>query len=236
MEAESRKGDRVTTALALAALATAGTVITTEVLRNVRRRLRAETKGHPAQATVSQAASAAGRGAQDTLAVALEGYSATPHHERVLINLLSGFTGAFALMRLSTHGIRRGWWPLGDARVAGRHIHHFVPGILTAFGTATAALVTDSPALERALAVPFGAGLGMTFDEAALLLEMRDVYWTREGLLSVQVSLGILAILGGAIISLRIIGRGERRAISSGVIPTPYGEGWSVSPIAPGFH
>ncbi len=31
----------------------------------------------------------------------------------------------------------------------------------------------------------------MTFDEAALLLDLRDVYWTREGILSVQVSLGV---------------------------------------------
>jgi hypothetical protein len=97
-------------------------------------------------------------------------------------------------------------------------------------------MVTDSAPLERALAIPFGAGLGMTFDEAALLLEMRDVYWSREGLLSVQLSFGILAILGAAVISLRIIGRGERRAISAGAIPAPYGEGWSVSPIAPGPH
>jgi hypothetical protein len=168
--------------------------------------------------------------------VAVEGYSATPHHERVLINLLTGFTGAFALMRISALGIRGGWWPVGNTRVAGRHIHHFVPGILTAFGTGTVAMVTDSAPLERALAIPFGAGLGMTFDEAALLLEMRDVYWSREGLLSVQLSFGILAILGAAVISLRIIGRGERRAISAGAIPAPYGEGWSVSPIAPGPH
>jgi hypothetical protein len=230
------RADRVTTGLAVAAIATAGTVIVSEIARNVRRRLRAETDGHPTQATMGQAATAAGRGAQDTLAVAFEGFAATPHSERVLINLLTGFTGAFALMRLSAFGIRSGWWPFGNTRVAGRHIHHFIPGILTAFGAGTAALVSDSPSLERALAVPFGAGLGMTFDEAALLLELRDVYWTREGLLSVQMSLGILAILGAAVISLRIIGRGEQRAISSGVIPVPYGEGWALSPITPGPH
>ena len=51
-------------------------------------------------------------------------------------------------------------------------------------------LITQSERLEQALAVPFGAGIGMTFDEAALLLELRDVYWSREGVLSVQLSLG----------------------------------------------
>ena len=45
-----------------------------------------------------------------------------------------------------------------------------------------------------------GVGMGLTFDEAALLLDLRDVYWTREGLLSVQVSLALTAILGIAIL------------------------------------
>ena len=47
-----------------------------------------------------------------------------------------------------------------------------------------------------------GAGIGLTFDEAALLLDLRDVYWTREGLLSVQLSLGATAILSIAILTL----------------------------------
>ena len=55
-----------------------------------------------------------------------------------------------------------------------------------------------------------GAGIGLTFDEAALLLDLRDVYWTRQGLLSVQLSLGATAILSIAILTLRILRRGER--------------------------
>ena len=53
--------------------------------------------------------------------------------ETVLFNILTGFVGGFALMRLSTAGIRAGWWPTGNVKVGGRHIHHFVPGILLAF-------------------------------------------------------------------------------------------------------
>ena len=56
-----------------------------------------------------------------------------------------------------------------------------------------------------------GAGMGLTFDEAALLLDLRDVYWTREGLLSVQLSLGATAILSIAILTQRMLRRGERR-------------------------
>jgi hypothetical protein len=63
--------------------------------------------------------------------------------------------------------------------------------------------------------------VGLTFDEAALLLDLRDVYWTREGLLSVQVSLGLAALLGGTILALRMLRRGERRAEELGIVPGP---------------
>ncbi len=65
-----------------------------------------------------------------------------------------------------------------------------------------------------------GAGIGLTFDEAALLLDLRDVYWTREGLLSVQLSLGATAILSIAILTLRMLRRGERRQEEAGLIPS----------------
>ena len=151
--------------------------------------------------------------------MAREGYEATPRHETVLFNLLTGFVFAFALIRLSTAGIRGGWWPFGNVRLGGRHIHHFVPGILIAFGSGAVALLSDDPRLEQVLAVPFGAGIGLTFDEAALLLDLRDVYWTREGVLSVQVSCGLAATLGGTILALRMLRRGEERVEAAGLIP-----------------
>ena len=137
----------------------------------------------------------------------------------MLFNLLTGFVFAFALIRLSTAGIRGGWWPFGNVRLGGRHIHHFVPGILITFGAGTLALLSDDARLEQLLAVPFGAGIGLTFDEAALLLDFRDVYWTREGVLSVQLSFGLAATLGGTILALRMLRRGEERVEAAGLIP-----------------
>jgi hypothetical protein len=166
--------------------------------------------------TVVEAAPAAAR---DTVGVALEGYTAAPRSETVLFNLLSGFLGAFGFVRLSTYGIRGGWWPVGNTKIGGQHIHHFVPGILIAFGAGTAALLTEDETFEDKLAVPMGIGMGLTFDEAALLLDLRDVYWTRQGLLSVQLSLGLSAILGSAILALRMLRRGEQRQEASGAIP-----------------
>ena len=43
--------------------------------------------------------------------------------------------------------------------------------------------------------MPFGVGMGLTLDESALLLELDDVYWSREGLLSVQITLAVAALL-----------------------------------------
>jgi hypothetical protein len=162
---------------------------------------------------------AAPAAALDTVGVAVSGYAAAPRSEAALFNLLAGFLGAFTLVRISTWGIRDSWWPFQNVRVGGRHIHHFVPGILLAFASGTAALLTDDDALEDRLAIPMGAGMGLTFDEAALLLDLRDVYWTREGLLSIQLSLGATAILSIAILTQRMLRRGERRQEEAGQIP-----------------
>ncbi|MQA73113.1 MAG: hypothetical protein GEU88_01955 [Solirubrobacterales bacterium] len=216
--------DRLTLGLAGLALASAGTVVAGELVRLARRRSReAERQPEGVLDSAELAIAAAGGAAQDTVAVALEAYDAAPHHEAVLFNLLGGFLGAFGLVRVSTHGIRSGWWPFGNVRVGGRHIHHFVPGILLAFGSGAAALTTRSERLETALAFPFGAGIGLTFDEAALLLDLEDVYWTRKGLLSVQLSLGLAAILSSTILALRMLRRGERQVEAAGLIPSPSG-------------
>ena len=60
------------------------------------------------------------------------------------------------------------------------------------------------------LAVPFGVGMGLTLDESALLLELEDVYWTEEGLLSVQITLAVMAMLGALALALRFLRRGEQ--------------------------
>lgn len=213
-----RRADRLTVGLAVAAVATAGTVIAWEGVRMARRR-----SGPRPPATglkgAEQRLETASRATQDTVAVLVEGYEATSRHEAILFNLLTGFVGAFALMRLSTTGIRGGWWPAGNVRLGGRHIHHFVPGILIAFASGTTALLTRDEALEERLAMTTGVGMGLTFDEAALLLDLRDVYWTRQGLLSVQLSLGATAILSIAILTQRMLRRGERRQEAEGSIP-----------------
>ena len=207
-----RHSERITAGLAAIAFASAGTVIAGQFARMLSRRA----SGRGKDDGVVEAAPAAAR---DTVGVVVEGYTAAPRSETVLFNLLSGFLGAFGFMRLSTYGIRGGWWPVGNTSIGGQHIHHFVPGIVIAFGSGVAALLTEDDRVEDRLAIPMGIGMGLTFDEAALLLDLRDVYWTREGLLSVQLSLGLTAILGSAILGMRMLQRGEQRQEATGAIP-----------------
>jgi hypothetical protein len=216
--------DRLTVGLAAAAAATVGSVLVGQFARMARRRTVEAAPASGVLESAEHALGAATLATQDTVKVAVEGYSSASRRETVLFNILAGFTAAFTGVRLSTWGIRGGWWPFGNVRVGGRHVHHFIPGILLAFGSGGAALVSTNERLETALAIPFGAGIGLTFDEAALLLELEDVYWTPEGLLSVQVSLGLAALLGGTIIALRMLRRGELRVEELGELP-PYRAG-----------
>lgn len=212
--ASGASSERATVGLAVLSLGTLGTLLSGELVRLARRRRDSQEADTPANLV-----DVAGHATRDTIAVARRGIRATPHHETVLFNILQGFLGAFAFARISTWGIRHGWWPFRNVSISGRHIHHFVPGIVLAFGSGIAALTAESERAEAALAFPFGAGMGLTMDEAALLLDLRDVYWTRQGLLSVQASLGVTGTLAASILWLRMIRRGEERSIEEGLIP-----------------
>ena len=124
--------DRLTLGLAAGAVATAGTVLIGQVARMARRRQAAASADAGVIETAEHALEAATQATQDTVTVAIEGYAAAPKRETVLFNILSGFSGGFALMRFSTPGASAaagGRW--ATCGVGGRHVHHFVPGILT---------------------------------------------------------------------------------------------------------
>ena len=72
--------------------------------------------------------------------------------------------------------------------VGNRHIHHFLPGGILALAAGGVAIGTKGEELDKYLAFPFGVGVALVLDESALLLELDDVYWTEEGVLSVQIA------------------------------------------------
>ena len=92
----------------------------------------------------------------------------------------------------------------------GRHIHHLVWGILlllvTGFGWLLQAGTGDTGSrtwVGRVMSMAYGVGAALTLDEFALWLNLRDVYWEREGrssfeALSLFAAALAIAALGGA--------------------------------------
>jgi hypothetical protein len=147
----------------------------------------------------------------ETAEVARAGYREVGTRENAMFNLLTSFAASFLTARTITYLLRgrSTVGPFRNVRVGRRHIHHFVPGIVIAFLSGAAAILTRDEDLEPLLAVPFGVGVGLTLDESALLLELEDVYWSREGLLSVQITLAVIAMLGALALGHRFLRRGE---------------------------
>jgi hypothetical protein len=114
------------------------------------------------------------------------------------------FLVTFGFIRTSTHMIRAqvSWWP-GNVSVGGTHIHHLVWGILLLllFGWLGIAVAPDSPWREIC-AVMFGIGTGLTLDEFALWLNLKDVYWEKEGRRSIDAVAIALGISGMALVGL----------------------------------
>jgi hypothetical protein len=201
--------EKITAALGGLALVTLAGVAISEFGRVYRR----ASEQLPQPESIFGTAEQATLATREAAAVAVAGYRGVPQREVALFNMLAAFVASFGLVRFSTWGIRGGWWPFGEVRLAGRHIHHFLPGILLSFAAGGTALVTRDPRKEQTLAIPFGIGLGLTFDEFALLLDLEDVYWTREGLVSVQISAAFAALLGAVLLGLRIVRRGEEEVL-----------------------
>ena len=197
--------DRRTIALGvLAAVATAA-VVTVEFGRVWR-------KGSaPLPAIADDPLQAVAEAAAETAEVAVTGYREVSTRENSMFNLLTSFGTTFITARAVTTALRRRqkFGPLRNLTVGRRHIHHFVPGIILAFASGAAAIVTRDEELEPLLAIPFGVGMGLTLDESALLLELDDVYWTEEGVVSVQIALAVTALLAAVALATRFLRRGE---------------------------
>jgi hypothetical protein len=198
--------DRRTLGLGLAALGLFATVLAGEVGRVWRR------GSAPLPQETDRPIPAAAEAVAETAEVARAGYEQVSSRENAMFNLLTSFVAAFGTARWITYLLRRRstFGPFRSLRLGRRHIHHFVPGIVLAFVAGAAAILTRDENLEPKLAVPFGIGMGLTLDESALLLELEDVYWTREGILSVQIALAVMSMLGAVALGLRFLRRGEQ--------------------------
>jgi hypothetical protein len=120
-----------------------------------------------------------------------------PRRERLFLSSVGFDLGAISA-RTITHLIRRGVGPFHNLSAHGRHLHHLVFGIAGLLGTGylwllIADTASEQKAIHRFTAFTFGVGSALTLDEFALWLDLEDVYWTKQGKVSVQA----LMIFGG---------------------------------------
>jgi hypothetical protein len=111
------------------------------------------------------------------------------------------FVASFGLIRLSVRLIRAEvrWW-FGNVTPGDLHVHHMVFGVvlMVVGGVAELAVPTDPVGWRATAAAVFGLGTALVLDEFAVMLHLRDVYWTSAGRLSIDavfVAAGITALL-----------------------------------------
>jgi hypothetical protein len=128
--------------------------------------------------------------------------------ERAVLWSWTGFTATFAGVRGITSSIRRGDGPFRNVSLGGAHLHHYLWGIgLLAGVGAVAVRGTDRTRRHPLVALAYGSGLALIVDEFALLLDLKDVYWEREGRISVDLGVGLVAAGGTSFSALPLLRR-----------------------------
>jgi hypothetical protein len=114
------------------------------------------------------------------------------------------FVAGFGFIRLSVRLIRAQvrWWP-GNVTPGDFHVHHMVFGVVFMLVGGVTGIVAPGGSLNwrSGAAALFGLGAALVLDEFALILHLRDVYWTSDGRLSVvavflAVGVTVLLLLG----------------------------------------
>ncbi|MFI9786241.1 phosphatidylglycerol lysyltransferase domain-containing protein [Kitasatospora sp. NPDC051984] len=116
-----------------------------------------------------------------------------------LFLLLLGLVLSFVFIRISTRMIRAQvrWWP-GNVTPGGLHIHHVVFGqaLLLICGVSAFAVRGEGGSWWNLLGFGFGVGCGLVLDEFALVLHLKDVYWSEQGRTSVDAVMLAVATIG----------------------------------------
>jgi hypothetical protein len=117
--------------------------------------------------------------------------------------VLGAFLISFLFIRTSARLMRSPkvpWWPGSVTTSSGLHLHHLVWGIVLMMVSGFIRFAgTDESPWGEILAGGFGVGMGLTMDEFALWIHLRDVYWAEEGRASFD-AVVIAAMLGGLIV------------------------------------
>jgi hypothetical protein len=133
-----------------------------------------------------------------------------PGQRAALLSWLT-FSVTFAGLRALTYSIRAGKGPGRNISIGGEHLHHYMWGIglLSAVG-AVAVRGEERHRRHPAVAISYGSGLALIVDEFALLLDLKDVYWARQGRISIDVGVGGIALAGSYFAALPVLRRLQR--------------------------
>ncbi len=133
--------------------------------------------------------------------------------QRAALASWMSFAITFAAVRGITYSIRAGKGPFRNVSAGGEHLHHYLWGIAMLAGVGAVAVHGEERYRSHpAVAVSYGSGLALIVDEFALLLDLKDVYWAKQGRLSVDVGIGGIAATGSYFAGLPVVrGMHKRR-------------------------
>jgi hypothetical protein len=118
-------------------------------------------------------------------------------HQRSALTGWASFSTTFAGVRLITHAIKDDRGPFHNVGAGGVHLHHYMWGLLGLAGVGAVAVGGDQASTAHPLvATVYGSSLALIVDEFALLLDLQDVYWQKQGRVSVDLAVAIIAALG----------------------------------------
>jgi len=197
-----------TKALGLAAVATAGSFLGAEVRRIWKLGSLSEEQDGSDQPGATRRI---GR----MLRIARDGYGVSRARRNAVFNMLVSFMVTLGATRSITVMIRNEVGPFRNVQFGGRHVHHFVPGMVLCLVCGGVALGTRNERLHTWLAVPFGGGVALVLDETALLLELEDVYWSEEGVVSLRVAFTGLALLATVGYLIQFLREGSSQLLES---------------------
>ena len=121
------------------------------------------------------------------------------------------FASTFTAVRGITYSIRAGRGPFHNISAGGEHLHHYMWGIGMLTGVGAVAVHGNERARRHpAVALTYGSGLALIVDEFALLLDLKDVYWARQGRISVDLGIGGIAAAGSYFAALPVLRRMRR--------------------------
>ena len=149
-----------------------------------------------------------------------------PSQRSALLSWLA-FTGTFAGLRALTYSIRAGKGPFRNISLGGEHLHHYMWGIGLLSGVGAVAVRGEERHRRHpAVAISYGTGNALIVDEFALLLDLKDVYWAKQGRISIDIGVGAIAVSGSYFAALPLLRRLRRdqKQTAAGQGPASTGE------------